>query len=427
MRKIKVSIAGLGVVGGGLLSLLVEDRRFTRQGVDFGIAGVSARTRHRDRAVSIDAYPWFDDPVALATHDDTDIFVELIGGSDGPAKAAVTAALEAGKPVVTADKALIAEHGPMLAALAEKKGVALKFEAAVAGGTPVIHGIRDGVAACTVSSVNGILNGTCNYILSTMAETGASFESVLLDAQREGFAEADPSFDIDGVDAAHKLAILATLAFDAEIAMADISIRGIRHIQLADVEAAKHQNLAIKLLAEAVLQDGALGLRVTPALIPERNAFAETRGSQNVVTVDAEPLGRLAFSGPGAGAGATASAVAADLCDLARGGAASPVYATAAEQLRRLPSLSTADMENSYFIRLSLKDEPGAMATVADALAAERISIESLRQPPSHDSTAPVVIVTHPCRAAAAEAVANTIAAQPFVAEPPSVLPIIIP
>lgn len=427
MSTIKVGIAGLGVVGTGLLSLLVEDRRFTRLGLDFAIGGVSARNRQRDRGIAIDRYHWEDDPVALATHPETDIFVELIGGADGPAKAAVTAALEAGKPVVTANKALIAEHGPMLAALAEKKGVPLKYEAAVAGGTPVVRGIRDGVAACTVRAVNGILNGTCNYILSTMAETGAAFDDVLLEAQKAGYAEADPSFDIDGVDAAHKLAILATLAFDAEVGMSDIKVRGIRDIKLADVEAAAHQGMAIKLLAEAVLQDGALGMRVTPALLPERNAFAEARGSQNVVSVDADPLGRLTFTGPGAGAGATAAAVAADLCDLARGGSAGPVFATSAAQLRRLPSLATEEIQNSYFIRLSLKDEPGAMATVADALAAERVSIESLRQPPSHDDTAPVIIITHACRAAAAEAAAAAISAQPFVAERPSVLPIITP
>ncbi len=427
MRSFKVSLAGLGVVGTGLLSLLTKDTRFARQGLGFEIAGVSARTRHRDRPEPIDQYRWFDDPVALATDPETEIFVELIGGADGPAKAAVEAALSAGKAVVTANKALIAEHGPRLAAIAEESGAALKFEAAVAGGTPVVRGIRDGVAACTVTAVSGILNGTCNYILSTMAKTGADFDSVLLEAQRAGYAEADPSFDIDGVDAAHKLSILATLAFDVAVPMEKISMRGIRDITLGDVEEARSLGMAIKLLGEAVLRDGQVGLRVTPALIPESHAFAKTQGSENVIIVDAQPLGRLGFNGPGAGAGATAAAVAADLCDIARG-ATGPVYATSASQLRELPLLETDQMENPYFLRIDLRDEPGALATVAAALAAERVSIDSLKQPPTPDGgEASVVVTTHPCKAAAIHAAADKILQESFAIRPPAVLPIITP
>ncbi|WOI54697.1 homoserine dehydrogenase [Parvularcula sp. LCG005] len=426
MSSIKVSIAGLGTVGQGLLSLLVEDRRFTRQGIDFDIAGVSARNRSTKREPSIESYRWFDDPVELATDPETDIFVELIGGADGMAKAAVIAALEAGKPVVTANKALIAEHGPQLARLAEEKGVALKFEAAVAGGTPVVRGIRDGVAACTVKAVSGILNGTCNYILSTMAKDGRAFDDVLLEAQKLGYAEADPTFDVDGIDAAHKLVILACLAFDAAIPMSAVSCEGIRGITEGDVAAAKKLNMAIKLLAEAVLKDGKVALRVTPALVPEAHSFAKAMGSENVIIVDAEPLGRLGFNGPGAGAGATASAVAADLCDIARG-SIGPVYAAKANLLGKLDYMSVDEIENPYFFRVLLKDEPGALAAVAEALAAQHISIESLRQPPSRKKGASVTIVTHPCRASAAKAVKQALAAHPFVEEAPSILPIVTP
>lgn len=426
MKPIKVSIAGLGVVGSGVIGLLQEDRRFTRQGLKFEIVGVSARNRQRQRAVEIDPYRWFDDPVEMASDPETDIFVELMGGSDGPAKVAVMAALEAGKPVVTANKALIAEHGAELAALAEKNNAPLCFEAAVAGGTPVVSGIRVGIGACTVNRVSGILNGTCNYILSTMASTGASFEDVLLEAQKAGFAEADPSFDVDGIDAAHKLAILASLAFDAAIPMSMIETHGIRKISQNDISAAQGLGMAIKLLAQAFRENDTVGLRVTPALIPFEHSFAQAQGSQNAVVVEADPVGRIGFSGPGAGAGATASAVAADLCQVARG-AVGPVFASPVGSLQSLGMIPADRLQTPYFIRLSLSDTPGAMAKVAQALADQAISIESMTQPPSHHDAASVVIVTHHTSMRAVGAAMQSVAGQPFLLEEPTFLPIITP
>lgn len=422
----RISIAGLGVVGSGLLSLLAADRRLSRQGIDIAIAGVSARNRTRKRPMPIEQFAFFDNPVELATHPDTDIFVELIGGADGPAKAAVEAALAAGKPVVTANKALIAEHGPALAALAEQKGTSLRFEAAVAGGTPVVSGIRSGVAACTVTRVEGILNGTCNYILSTMAETGAPFDGVLLEAQKAGFAEADPTFDVDGIDAAHKLAILATLAFDAKIPMADIKTTGIRKVQDGDIAAAKELGLAIKLLAQAIRSEGRITLRVGAAMIPAGHSFAAARGAQNAVVVEAEPLGVLTFSGPGAGAGATASAVAADICDIIRG-QTGPVYATPASALATADIFDAGEIEDPYFVRLTLKNAPGAMANVTQALAKSGISIERLVQPPAEGDQASVVVVTHPCSARAIDAAARNISGETFAVTAPSLYPIITP
>jgi homoserine dehydrogenase len=426
VHQIRVGIAGLGTVGGGLLSLLKEDRRFARQGLEFTVCGVCARNRTRERAVSIADYPWFDDPIALATAAETDVFVELMGGSDGPARAAVTAALKAGKPVVTANKALIAEHGPELAALAESNGTTLKFEAAVAGGTPVVRGIRDGVAACRVASVAGILNGTCNFILSTMADRGAAFEDILFEAQREGFAEADPSFDIDGIDAAHKLSILTTLAFDTVVDFDDVSIDGIRQVTLDDIAAAAELGRAIKLVGEAQRTEAGIAMRVGPALVPADHPFAEAKGAGNAVTVTADPLGTLGFTGPGAGAGATAAAVAADLCTIGRG-ATGPVYAAAADRLERLPIIGGPEMENPFFVRLRVRDETGILARIAGALAEAGVSIASLQQPSVRDGFATLVIVTHPCAGAAVDRALAAIANAPFLDAPAARYPLINP
>ncbi|MEM9233644.1 MAG: homoserine dehydrogenase, partial [Pseudomonadota bacterium] len=247
----RIGIAGLGTVGCGLLSILTGNDQSARISGALKVTGVSARTKNRDRAVPIDAYPWMDDPVALATSPETDIFVELIGGAEGPARASVEAALRAGKSVVTANKALIAAHGQELAALAEAHGATLKFEAAVAGGTPVVRGVGGALSACRIVSMAGILNGTCNFVLDQMAQHGASYDAAVKDAQDAGFAEADPSLDVDGIDAAQKISILSMLAYDGTVSEKDFSVRGISQVTPDDIAMAQQYDFAIKLIAEA--------------------------------------------------------------------------------------------------------------------------------------------------------------------------------
>ncbi|MEL7029546.1 MAG: homoserine dehydrogenase, partial [Pseudomonadota bacterium] len=320
-QPIRIGVAGLGVVGARLLRLLVEDQdRFATRGARFEIAGVCARNRNRDRGVSLADYAWFDNPVELASRGEIDVFVELIGGADGPARAAVEAALKAGVDVVTANKALIAEHGAGLAKLAEEHEAALEFEAAVAGGIPAIRVARDALAPNRMTSVSGILNGTCNYILSQMETTGAAYGDVLAEAQRLGYAEADPSFDVGGIDAAHKLAILASLCFGTELNFGSVATEGIERVSPLDLKFAQELGYRIKLIGAAELDDrGAVRQSVRPVLLSLDHPLAPVGDVINAVVFEAEPVGTLFLSGPGAGAGPTAAAVAADLCDIASG------------------------------------------------------------------------------------------------------------
>lgn len=392
----KVSIAGLGTVGAGLVALLAKNERLTRQGLQIEIGAVSARSRSRDRGVDLTPYRWVDDPVALAKDPETELFVELIGGADGPAKEAVEAALSLGKPVVTANKALIAEHGVELAALAEANGAPLLFEAAVAAGTPVIRGIKDGTAPCDVVAVRGILNGTCNYILSRMSSDGALFDDILKDAQDAGIAEADPGLDVDGYDAAHKIAILSIIAFDVEFDFSAVSVSGIRQVRADDIRIGDELGYVIKLIGEAVLIEGQLAIRVMPAMVPRRHLFANVAGTDNIVTAQANPLGRLSFGGPGAGAGATASAVASDICAIARGQAAGPVFSGPVGTLRRAAILPADRLENAYFLWVDVDDE-GTEEAVRAALASSGIDIDTVRKVESASNCLTLAIVTQAC------------------------------
>ncbi|MBB4659257.1 homoserine dehydrogenase [Parvularcula dongshanensis] len=423
MKTLRLSIAGLGVVGGGLLRLIAEDKRLARQGVHFEVTGVTARNRNAKRAVPIEDYPWFDDAVEMARADTTDVFVELMGGAEGPARAAVTAALEAGKDVVTANKALIATHGLELAEIAERTGAALRYEAAVGGGTPVIRGIRDGLGACQVETIAGILNGTCNFMLSRMAETGEPFDEVLAEAQRLGFAEADPSFDVGGIDAAHKLAILATLAFDSRVELDAVETTGIDGVAAEDLAEAAKLGMGIKLLATATVVDGRMALRVCPALIAATSPLARAQGPENVFIIDADPIGRVGFTGPGAGDMATAAAVAADLVTLARG-ATGPVYASPVDRLQNLAGDAATELVNAYYLRVPLKDQPGALAVIASTLGEHGVSIDTVAQRPRANGAQDLVITTHPCTAAMFSAAQGALPHAGPVAGPFSAFPI---
>ncbi|HEX6859824.1 MAG TPA: homoserine dehydrogenase [Caulobacteraceae bacterium] len=391
----KIGVAGLGTVGGGLLQFLRERPDFAPAGARAVVTGVSARSRSRPRAVDIADLPWFDDPVALATDESVDVFVELVGGSDGPAKAAVEAALRAGKPVVTANKALIAEHGAELAAIAEEAGVPLLFEAAVMGGTPAVKMLREAMVGDEVDSVAGILNGTCNYILSEMESTGRSFAEVLAEAQRLGYAEADPTMDVGGFDAAHKVTILAALAFGCAPTFAAAEIEGIDQVELLDIKLARDLGYRIKLIASADRTEDGVAVRVHPSLVPLGHPLAETRGALNALFIEGRRIGRIFIQGPGAGSGPTAAAVAADIADVMTC-PTRPVFQRAAGSLQPFVAVAPTKRVGKAYLRLLVKDQAGVIAAVSETLAECGVSIDSFLQKPVEDAGGvPIVLTTH--------------------------------
>jgi homoserine dehydrogenase len=421
---LRIGVAGLGTVGGGVLTLLAKHRDLVSQraGRAIEVVAVAARDRAKDRGLDLTRTSWHDDPVALARDPGVEIVVELMGGSEGAAKALVEAALAAGKPVVTANKALIAHHGTALARLAEAHDTTFAFEAAVAGGIPVIKMLREGLAANEFRRIYGILNGTCNYILTTMRESGRDFAEVLADAQKLGYAEADPAFDVDGVDAAHKLAILAALAFGCEVAFDRVKIEGIRQVSALDIAYAAELGLRIKLIGLAQLVDGALEQRVSPVLVPLDAPIATVEGVFNAVVAEGDSVGTVMAEGRGAGAGPTASAVVADLIDIARGRALPP-FALPAGQLRRLPAQPLEARRGAWYLRLTVVDRPGVIADVAAALRDEDISMESmLQRGRDPEAVVPVVITTHDTTEGAIRRALKRIEVLKAVVEPPCAL-----
>ena len=407
-QPLRLGVAGLGTVGGGLLRLLqTHGARLAEMiGREIVVAGVAARSRNKDRGVSLEGMPWFDAADRLAADPSIDVFVELIGGDDGPAKAAVEAALRARKHVVTANKALLAKHGTELARLAEKSGVALNFEAAVAGGIPIIKTMREALAANQIRRVYGILNGTCNYILTQMLEEHRSFGDVLKEAQAKGYAEADPSFDIGGFDTAHKLALLTSLAFGTRVAFDQIHIEGIEGITQADIEAADDLGYRIKLLGVALMTESGIEQRVHPAMVSTDSAIAEVSGVTNCVAVDGDFSGNVLLIGRGAGAGATASAVAGDIVDIARG-TSPPPFLVPAGKLKPYKRAKLGQHQGAYYVRLAVFDRPGAMAGITGRLGEREISLESIVQRRPRGSQigigaklkpgapTPVILITH--------------------------------
>ena len=310
-EPLRIAIAGLGTVGAGVVRMLATNGPLiaARAGRRVEIAAISARSRSRDRGVDISPYAWEDDPVALARRPDVDLVVEVMGGENGPAKATVQAALAGGKHVVTANKALLARHGQVLAEAAEAAGVALRFEAAVAGGIPVVKALTEGLAGNSITRVMGVLNGTCNYILTRMEATDSPFSEVLADAQRLGYAEADPSFDVGGADAAQKLALLAAAAFGSRVDFDGIVLEGIERMSLADIEHAADMGYRIKLLGVARQLPSGIEARMQPCLVPTTSTIGQLEGVSNMVVLEGDFSGQIVMSGPGAGAGPTASAI----------------------------------------------------------------------------------------------------------------------
>lgn len=402
-EALRVGIAGLGTVGASVMRVLADKAaELQRQcGRPISVTAISARDKNRDRGVDLSGAQWFDDPVALAKTAEIDVFVELMGGDEGPARNAIKAALDAGRHVVTANKALLAKHGVSLAEAAEKKGVLLNYEAAVAGGIPVIKTMREALAGNTVSRVFGILNGTCNYILTRMEAEGLSFEDCLADAQRLGYAEADPTFDIEGNDTAHKLSILTSLAFGTRIAADDIYLEGISNISQADIRAAASLGYRIKLLGVAVRTDSGIEQRVHPTMVPTHSVIAQVHGVTNAVAIQSDILGDLLLVGPGAGGNATASAVIGDIADIAKsrpGFQHGPVFGQPAKELKPYKKAKMRSHAGGYFIRLTVNDRTGVFAAIAKRMADADISLESIVQQADSGLAVDiktVVLVTH--------------------------------
>jgi homoserine dehydrogenase len=391
----RLGLAGLGTVGAGIVRIVQENAAClaARAGRPIEIAAISARSRSRNRGVDVSGYAWEDDPVALARRADVDLVVEVIGGEDGPAKATASAAIASGKHVVTANKAMLARHGQALAEAAEAAGVALRFEAAVAGGVPVVKALVEGLAANRITRVMGVMNGTCNYILTEMERTGAPYAAVLEAAQKHGYAEADPSIDVGGVDAAQKLALLAAAAFGVRVDFDAIAVEGIERVSLADIEHAAELGYRIKLLGVARLTPRGLEMRMQPCLVPTASPIGALEGVTNMVVLEGDFVGRIVMSGPGAGAGPTASAIVGDVVDVARG-LVFPAFGQPAASLCAAPRAG-ASGEAAYYLRFALVDRPGALARVAAALGEEGVSIDRMRQGAHSGDVAPVLIVTH--------------------------------
>ncbi|GGO85765.1 homoserine dehydrogenase [Nocardioides phosphati] len=397
MRPLKVAVLGCGSVGSQVVRLLQEqsDDLAARIGAPVELAGVAVRRLDAPREVEVPEELLTTDAIGLVTREDIDLVVEVIGGIE-PARTLILAALDNGASVVTANKALLAEDGPTLFEAAEKAGRDLYFEAAVAGAIPILRPLRESLAGDKVTRVLGIVNGTTNFILDKMDTSGAGFADALSEAQALGYAEADPTADVEGFDAAAKAAILASLAFHTRVTAADVHREGISDVTAADVASARDMGSVVKLLAICELRDGAVSARVHPAMIPASHPLASVRGAYNAVFVESEAAGQLMFYGPGAGGSPTASAVLGDLVTVARNrlagtrGAGESAYAA-----REL--LPMGETVTSYHVQLDVDDRAGVLAAVANAFADQGVSIQTVRQE-GRGADAQLVVVSHPAR-----------------------------
>lgn len=396
---LRVGIAGLGTVGAAVTRLLQRQTEAltARTGRRIVVTAACVKDQSKQRDADLSNIEFYADPVALASSEKIDLFVELIGGSEGPARASVETALAHGKSVVTANKALLAAHGLHLTQLAEENHAALAFEASVAGGIPIVKTLREGLAGNSILRVYGILNGTCNYILSRMEREQLSFETCLTEAQKLGYAEADPTFDIGGFDTAHKLSILTSLAFGTRISPEAIDIEGIERVTLADIEAAEDLGFRIKLLGVAQRTAEGIEQRVHPTMVSKNSAIAQVMGVLNAVTIDGDAVHELTLVGPGAGGDATASAVVADIADIAKGVRTAP-FGLPSSQLKELKRMPMRRHEGGYYIRLSVRDVAGAFARIASRMAERKISLESIMQRGRRGSPGDcvdVILITH--------------------------------
>ncbi len=392
---LRLGIAGLGTVGVGVVRIIRQQAPLleARTGRKITISAVSARSKDKDRGVPLGDYAWEDDPVALAKRDDVDVFVELMGGDAGPAKDATQAAIAAGKDVVTANKAMLALHGQALAEMAESAGKVIRYEAAVAGGIPVMKALTEGLAGNDISRVMGVMNGTCNYILTQMQATRQGYNALFDEADKLGYLEADPNLDVGGIDAGHKLALLASVAFGTQVDFDAVELEGIQAITLEDIDAAHDMGFRIKLLGVAQMTGRGLEQRMSPCLVPSTSPLGQLEGGTNMVVIEGDAVGQIVLRGAGAGEGPTASAVMSDVIDIARG-LRLPTFGQPATNLTKARAAKAA-VPAPYYLRMQLVDKPGALAKVAAVLGDAGVSIDRMRQYGHHDTAAPVLIVTH--------------------------------
>ncbi|MEL6644255.1 MAG: homoserine dehydrogenase [Pseudomonadota bacterium] len=416
---LRLGIAGLGTVGAGVVRIVQRHKGLltARTGRPIEITAVSARDRAKDRGVDLGGYAWEDDPVRLAAREDVDVLVELMGGSDGPAKAAVEAAIAAGKDVVTANKALLALHGQALAQAAEDHGHVLRFEAAVAGGIPVVKALTEGLAGNEVLRVMGVMNGTCNYILTRMESAGLSYAEVFAEADSLGYLEADPTLDVGGIDAGHKLALLAAIAFGTQVNFEAMDIEGIERISIDDIRQAADMGYRIKLLGVAQMTGRGLESRMSPCLVPAASPLGQLENAMNMVVLEGDAVGQIVLRGAGAGEGPTASAVMSDILDIARGIRVS-TFGQPAARLRATQG-AKASAPAPFYLRMALQDKPGALAKIAATLGDAGISIDRMRQYGHETSEAPVLIVTHKTTRAALDEAIEGMAATGVMASAP--------
>lgn len=426
-EALRVAVAGLGTVGAETVRLLAKRREViaSHAGRPVEVVAVSARSKGKDRGFDMSGIDWADDPLALATRDDVDVVCELIGGSDGVAKTLVETAMASGKSVVTANKALLAHHGSDLARKAEAGGVTLAYEAAVAGGIPIIRALREGLVVNEVSRVYGILNGTCNYILTAMRESGRAFDDVLAEAQALGYAEADPTFDVDGIDAAHKLALLSALAFGHVVDFGAVHTEGIRSISALDIAYAEEFGYRIKLLGIAERTEEGIRQRVHPCMVAKQAPIAQVEGVFNAVMAEGDAVGTTLHYGRGAGAGPTASAVIGDIVDIASGRGA-PVFGVPADQLSESTEAPWESMRGGYYVRLMVIDRPGVLADVTAIMRDQNISLESMVQRGRDPyEKVPVALTTHEVDEASMRKALADIAKLDAVQEPPAMIRVV--
>lgn len=418
-EPLRLGIAGLGTVGAGVVKIVRQKAELleARCGRPITISAVCARNRVKDRGVALDSYDWEDDPVALAKRDDVDVFVELVGGSDGPAKAATEAALRAGKDVVTANKALLAHHGQDLAEAAEKSGAVLRFEAAVAGGIPVVKALTEGLAGNEITRVMGVMNGTCNYILTRMESAGLTYEQAFAEADGLGYLEADPNLDVGGIDAGHKLSLLAAIAFGTQVTFDAVELEGIGRVSIEDIRQAADMGYKVKLLGVCQMTGRGLEQRMSPCLVPATSPLGQLDGGTNMVVIEGDQVGQIVLRGAGAGEGPTASAVLGDVIDIARGTRLSTFGQPSTTLTKAKPAQTSTPAP--YYLRLVLLDKPGALAKVAAVLGEAGVSINRMRQRSHDQDTAPVLIVTHKTtRAALDNALTAMVGTQVVEGEP---------
>jgi homoserine dehydrogenase len=394
-QPLRLGIAGLGTVGRGVVRIVQRhgDLLATRAGRPVEITAVSARSRDKDRGVRLSDYAWEDDPVALAARDDVDVVVEVMGGSEGPARDLTRAAIAAGKDVVTANKAMLALHGHELAEAAEAAGSVIRFEAAVAGGIPVVKALTEGLAGNEITRVMGVMNGTCNYILTRMETAGLPYDAVFAEADDLGYLEADPNLDVGGIDAGHKLSLLASIAFGTRVNFEAMELEGIQRITIEDIRQAADMGYRIKLLGVAQLSGRGLEQRMSPCLVPAASPLGQLEGGTNMVVIEGDSVGQIVLRGAGAGEGPTASAVMGDVIDIARGMRVSTFGQNASTLASAAPAQGAVPAP--YYLRMALEDKPGALARIAAALGDSGISIDRMRQYGHEDTEAPVLIVTH--------------------------------